>query len=334
MELFANTKIFFYLIAAALVISLFWRLGVLRKRAVLKVLFSKTNLALLTPPEMNARRRLKDILFLSGVLLLFIALAGLQWGKERRESVAVYSQAIIAVDVSLSMQAEDFKPNRIENAKTMLKMLFDDVAQERIGLIAFTSQAYMLCPITTDLNALKSLSEQLKTDMLPVVGTAIAPTIQLASRMLSPYSGIKALVLVTDGEDHNPKDIEQALAVARDAGIKIITVGIGTEEGELIPIKTPKGTEYKKDKSGKTVITKLDEKSLIHLASQTGGAYIKYTNAQQVADNIANQLRVLDKNLTKTTDTVIYKTRYQIPLALAIILIAGALCIPIRKGKI
>lgn len=334
MELFANIKIFFYLIATAFVIAFLWRIGFSRRQAVLKMLFSQSNLALLTPPEMKARRRLKDILFLSGVVLLFIALAGLQWGKEKRESVANYSQAIIALDVSLSMQAEDFKPNRLENAKTMLKMLLDDITQERLGLIAFTSQAYMICPITTDLNALKTLSEQLKTNMLPVEGTALSPTIQLASRMLSPYSGIKALVIVTDGEDHNPKDIEAALSVAREAGIKIITVGIGTEEGELIPIKTAKGTEYKKDKSGKTVITKLDEKSLINLASQTGGAYIKYTSAQQVADNIANQLRVLDKSLTKTTDTVIYKNRYQIPLALAIILIAGALCVPIRKGKI
>lgn len=334
MELFANTKIFFYLILTAIFVAVLWRIGSLRRKAVLNMLFSKTNFALLTPEGIKGRRLLKDILFLSGIFFLFLALAGLQWGKERRENVAAYSQAIIAVDVSLSMQAQDFKPNRLENAKTMLKMLFEDVAQERIGLIAFTSQSYMLCPITTDFNALKTLSEQLKINMLPVSGTAISPTIKLAARMLNPYGGVKALVLITDGEDHNPKDIEEALTVAREAGIKIITVGIGTAEGELIPIKTDKGTEYKKDRSGKTVLTKLDEKSLIDIAAKTGGAYIKYTNAQQVADNIANQLRVLDKSLTRTTDVVVYKTRYQIPLALAIILIAGALCLPIRKGKI
>ena len=334
MELFANPKIFFYLILTAILVAVLWRIGFLRCKAILNILFSKTNFALLTPAEVKGRRRLKDILFLSGIFFLFIALAGLQWGKERRENLATYSQAIIAVDVSLSMQAQDFKPNRLENAKMMLKMLFEDVTQERLGLIAFTSQAYMLCPITTDLNALKMLSEQLKINMLPVAGTAISPTIELAARMLEPYAGIKALVLITDGEDHNPKDITQTLSVAREAGIKIITVGIGTEEGELIPIKTDKGTEYKKDKSGKTVLTKLDEKSLIEIASKTGGAYIKYTNAQQVAENIANQLHILDKSLTKNTDVVVYKARYQIPLALAIILIMGALCLPIRKGKI
>ena len=334
MELFANTKIFLYLLLTALLVAILWRIGSLRRKSVLKVLFSKTNFALLTPSEFKIRRRLKDILFLSGVFFLFIALAGLQWGKERRESSANYSQAIIALDVSLSMQAEDFKPNRLENAKMMLKMLFEEVTQERLGLIAFTSEAYMLCPITTDLEALKNLSERLKINMLPVAGTAISPTIRLASRMLEPYAGIKALVLVTDGEDHNPQDIDETLSIAREAGIRIITVGIGSEEGELIPIKTAQGTVYKKDKSGKTVVTKLDEKSLINLASKTGGAYIKYTNAQQVADDIANQLRTLDKSLTRTTDTVIYKNRYQIPLALAIILIMGALCLPIRKGKI
>lgn len=334
MELFANVKIFFYLILTAILIAFFWRLGFLRRKSVLTMLFSTTNFTLLTPTEFKFRRRLKDILFLSGVFCLFIALAGPQWGKERRENVAVYSQAVIALDVSLSMQAQDFKPNRLANAKTMLKMLFEEITQERLGLIAFTSQAYMLCPITTDLNALKNLSEQLKINMLPITGTALSPTINLAARMLGPYSGVKALVLVTDGEDHNPQDIEDALKTAREAGIKIISVGIGTEEGELIPIKTSSGTEYKKDKTGKTVLTKLDEKTLIDLASKTGGAYIKYTSAQQVADSIAVQLRSLDKSLTKTTDTVIYKTRYQIPLALAIILIMGALCLPVRKGKI
>ena len=334
MELFANTKIFFYMALTAILVAVLWRIGFLRKRTVLNSLFSKTNFALLTPAEIRGRRLLKDILFLSGIFFLFIALAGLQWGKERRENVANYSQAIIAVDVSLSMQAQDFKPNRLENAKTMLKMLFEDITQERLGLIAFTSEAYMLCPITTDLNALKTLSERLKINMLPVAGTAISPTIKLAARMLSPYGGTKALVLITDGEDHNPKDIEEALTVARDAGIKIITVGIGTQEGELIPIKTDTGTEYKKDRSGKTVLTRLDEKSLIEIASKTGGAFIKYTSAQQVADNIANQLRVLDKSLSQSADVVVYKTRYQIPLALAIILIMGALCLPIRKGKI
>ncbi len=334
MELFANTKIFFYLTVTPILIAVIWRIGFLRGQYVLKLLFSKNNLARLTPHSLKIRRRLKDILFLSGVFFLFIALAGLQWGKERQENVANYSQAIIALDVSLSMQAQDFKPNRLENAKMMLKMLFEDITQERIGLIAFTSEAYMLCPITSDLNALKSLSERLKINMLPVAGTALAPTIKLAARMLKPYSGIKALVLVTDGEDHNPQDIEEVLSTAREAGIRIITVGIGTTEGELIPIQTANGTEYKKDKSGKTVLTKLDEKSLINLASQTGGAYIKYTTAQQVADDIANQLRTLDKNLMKTNNIVIYKSRYQIPLALAIILIMGALCIPLRKGKI
>ena len=134
MELFANTKIFFYLILTALLIAFFWRIGYLRRKAVLKILFSKTNFTLLTSPGFKVRRHIKDILFLSGIFCLFIALAGLQWGKERRESSANYSQAIIAMDVSLSMQAEDFKPNRLENAKMMLRMLFEEVAQERLGL--------------------------------------------------------------------------------------------------------------------------------------------------------------------------------------------------------
>ena len=196
------------------------------------------------------------------------------------------------------MLAQDFKPNRLESAKIMINMLLSQSLQERIGLVAFTSKAYLQCPITTDTLALKSLTQSFSTTTIPVQGTSLSAALELSAQMLAPYSGKKAVVLITDGEDHFPQDVQHALSVARENQINIIAIGIGNPEGELIPIQTPQGKEYKKDKQGNPVLTKLNEKVLKDFAQQTGGIYIRYTSEQKTATEILDQLDLLDK----TTD--------------------------------
>jgi len=334
MELFANLNVFAYLVLAALVLALLWYAGSKRKAKIKAALFSRQNYASLIPPGLLARRRLADILFLTGVFFLFIALAGPQWGREKVDIEAHYSQVVIAVDVSNSMLAQDIKPNRLENAKMMLSMFIENMANERLGIIAFTSQAFIQSPITTDTAALKTLAGALSTKLLPVQGTALAPAISLAAKMLEPYPGTKALLLITDGEGHDPQDIEAALKIARDNSIKIIAVGIGSKEGELIPEILPDGTKtYKKDKEGRAVLTKLDEETLIKIARATGGAYIKYISPQQVADEAAVLLTNLDKTAIQRNQGVIYTNRYQLALFPAFLLLLASILIPLRKVK-
>ncbi|MDR0952582.1 MAG: VWA domain-containing protein [Elusimicrobiota bacterium] len=333
MELFANNKVFFYLIITALIIALAWFLGQKRKRKILALLFNKANYLQLLGPYIKNRKKLVDILFLTGLFFLFIALAGPQWGRDKTIFNANYSQSVVALDTSASMLAEDIKPNRIESAKMMLSMLFENMTNERLGVIAFTSIAQLQAPITTDMDALKTLTAAITTNTLPVQGTALAPAVNLSARMLGSYGGKKALVLITDGEDHSPQDIQAALKTARDNDIKIITIGIGSIEGELIPLETPQGKTYKKDRDGKTVLTKLDENTLKSIASATGGVYIKYTTPQQVADEITLQLNALDKSTAQSLGRTGYKNRYQIPLFIAFILILCSILIPLRKVK-
>lgn len=333
MELFNSPSIFIYMIFTAALLGALWYLGAARGEKIKRALFSAENYAKLVPQELKFRRRLKDILFLSGLFFFFLALAGPQWGREKVDVEASYSQAVIAVDVSLSMLAEDVKPNRMAGAKTMLSMLIDNLARERVGIVAFTSKAFMQSPVTGDVGALKTLAQGLSVNMLPMPGTELAPAVNLAARMLAPYPGSKALVLVTDGEDHNPKDLQAALKTARDNDIKIIAVGIGSVDGELIPIKENGVKSYKKDKSGKTVLTKLDEKSLINLASSTGGAYIKFNGAQQTAEDIYRQMLMLDKSSSLVSGGVLYKNRYQIPLFIGFVLVLSSILIVLRKVK-
>lgn len=331
MELFADNIVFFYLIIAAFLVAVFWRAGLKRKQNVIKLLFSPENYKNLIPAVLQRRRKISDILFLSGLFFLFIAWAGPQWGREKLNVISNFSQAVIAVDVSSSMLADDVKPSRLASAKTMVTMLINDMLNERLGIIAFTSRAYLQCPITTDITALKTLASSLSVDMLPVQGTALAPALKLASQMLSPYSGKKALVMVSDGEDHEPQDVEEAVKTALENNIKIIAIGIGSEEGGLIPVNTTAGKSFKKDKEGKTVLTRLDEKALIALASATGGAYIKYTTAQQVSEEVAMQLASLDKSSSQGIKRAGYKNRYQIPLFIGFVLILSSILIPLRK---
>lgn len=333
MELFANIKIFVYMLLSAVVIAALWLYGSKRREKIISLIFSKQNFAALVPAELAKRRKLSDILFLSGVFFIFVALAGPQWGRQKVESYIDYSQTILAVDVSSSMAAEDVKPNRLTGAKTMLGMLVEGFKNQRAGVVAFTSRAFLQCPVTTDLSALQSLLSALNFNTLPVQGTSLAAAVKLSAKMLSPYPGKKALVLVTDGEDHKPQEVEAAVKSARDNNIKIIAVGIGSKEGELIPVTTSTGKSYKKDRDGKTVLTKLDEASLMSLASATGGVYIKYTTAQQTTDEISAQLAAMDKTSGKRSSGVVYKNRYQIPLFMGILLVLSSILIPLRKVK-
>ena len=251
------------------------------------------------------------------------------------QAEADFSQTIIAVDVSASMRARDVKPDRLASAKNMLRMLISHLPNNRIGLIAFTSQAFVQCPITTDDDALKYFISSLQPDMLPVAGTSLSAPVKLAAHMLAKYPGQKGLILLTDGEDHSPEELKEAQQIAQKEGIRIIAIGIGTAQGELIPQRTDingQVLEYKKDKDGKTVVTKLDEKSLAELAAATQGIYIHYTNPSQVAARVEEAVRDLDRSQSTISARAGYKNRYQIPLALAVLCFALWLALPWRRS--
>lgn len=330
MELFAHPIYLFYFLAAAgLTALVFWAGGKLKRRAV-GALFGPAAYEKLTRglPPANPWR---TVLFFLAEFFLFAALAGPQWGTEIIEAQGAFAQTVIAVDVSASMRARDLRPDRLDNAKNMLRMLVSNLKEERIGIIAFTSQAYIQCPITTDADALQHFISALRPDMLPVNGTSLAAPVALAARMLAKYPGQKALILLTDGEDHSPQELASAQQTAVKNGIRVIAIGIGTKEGTLIPAQTDAAgnvAEYKKDKQGNTVVSKLDEKTLAELARATDGAYISYTSPAKVAAKVEESLRGLDKTLSGAVKRAAYKNRYQVPLALAMLCLAGYLLWP------
>ncbi len=335
MELFEQPIYFLYFLGTLVAIAVVFWLGKNLKSRIIGKLFAPQAYQRLLGGE-DLFKKLKVILFISAVFFLFSALAKPQWGLEIVKAEGNFIQTVIAIDVSASMRARDVQPDRLTSAKNMLRMLITHLKKERIGLIAFTSQAYIQCPITTDEEALKYFISSLHTDMMPSAGTSLAAPVKLASHMLAKYPGKKALILLTDGEDHEAQEIKEAQTVAQKEGIKIIAIGIGTPQGELIPQRTDvsgKVLEYKKDRSGKTIVTKLDEKSLASLASATEGVYIKYTTPAQVAEKVEQAMRNLDRSRSATSSRSGYKNRYQIPLAMAILCLAACLLLPYKPKQ-
>ena len=332
MELFEQPVYFLYFFGTLAAVGVVFWLGNKIKSRLVSALFGPVAYRRLIGAEAPFKK-LKAALFILALFFLFTALAKPQWGLEIVKAEGNFIQAVIAIDVSASMRARDVQPDRLTSAKNMLRMLISHLKNERIGLIAFTSEAFVQCPITTDEEALKYFISSLQTDMIASGGTSLAAPVKLAAHMLSKYPGKKALILLTDGEDHEPQELQEAQAAAQKEGIKIIAIGIGTPQGELIPQKTDVSgriLEYKKDRTGKTVVTKLDEKSLAALAAATEGMYIKYTTPAQVAEKVEEAMRNLDRSRSAAQARAGYKNRYQIPLALAILCLAGYLLLPCK----
>ncbi len=335
MQLFEQPIYWIYAIVALAVLGVVYWLGKSLKKHTVSVLFGPTAYARLSDGG-DAWQPLKTALFFCAVLFAFAALARPQWGLEIVKAEGDFAQAVIAVDVSASMRARDVHPDRLDSAKNMLRMLITHLQNERIGLIAFTSKAYIQCPITTDEDALKYFISTLQPDMLPVAGTSLAAPVKLAAHMLAKYPGKKALVILTDGEDHTPEELKEAQNIAQKEGIRIIAIGIGTQEGELIPQRTDvsgRVLEYKKDREGKTVVSKLDQQSLAALAQATQGVYIQYTTPSQVASKVEESVKDLDRSRSVSSSRARYKNRYQIPLTLAVFCLALALALPFRPKR-
>jgi Ca-activated chloride channel family protein len=269
-----------------------------------------------------ARRRLRGLLYFIALGLLGFAAAGPQWGVELSPVTDLKGNVVIAVDASLSMGARDFKPDRLSNARLLLGAIAEKFADYRIGVVAFAGQAYVQCPLTTDQDAISYFASALRPGMLPEQGTDFSEVIETTLAMLSRYGGQKVLVLVTDGEDHSA-GLPTALKAAAAQNLKIFTIGIGSPEGELVPMTDSSGNtlEYKKDKRGKTVVSKLDETALVKIAAETGAAYLRYTDPDAAAEAVRSSVAALDLEKSKGKGRSGYKNRYQWPLAVALVLL-------------
>jgi tetratricopeptide (TPR) repeat protein len=249
---------------------LYWRNKNIRK-------FGNPELILSMMPDFSQfRKNLKFILLLLASLFIILAIAGPQFGSKltevRREGVEI----IVALDISNSMLAEDVKPNRLERAKQELSLLLDKLNNDRIGLIIFAGEAYTQIPITNDYLSAKMFLSGISTQMITKQGTDIGAAIQLALRSFDSRSQAgKAIVIISDGENHEG-GVSEAIKKANKMGIKIFSVGMGTNQGGRIPVGTSTlNRDYHRDREGNFVITRMNEAMLMEIASKGGGEYYR-----------------------------------------------------------
>ena len=320
---FGQAEYLWYAFLAAIGLGIFYLwaykvrsriLGRVADKALLKDLLSSLDLR---------RKYLKSFLLSLGLVLCLLSLArpqgGFQWQEVKRKGLDI----LIALDTSKSMLAQDLKPSRIERSKLAIRDLVKYLKGDRIGLIAFSGSAFLQCPLTVDYGGFLLSLENIDTDIIPKGGTNLASAISEAIRSYAAgEKKYKVLVIITDGEDHKGNALSAAVE-AKKEGIAVFCVGIGSREGELIPLKTQDGQiSFLKDRQGNVVKSRLDETLLQKIALTTGGSYVRSSPTEFGLELLYRErLSKLEKRELEGKLAKHYEERFQIPLALAFLLL-------------
>lgn len=311
---------------------LFWILLIRRKRNI-KQLGDAQLVQTLMPSQSNFKLWIKFILLNLSYFFLVLGLANPQIGSKLEEVERKGVDLVIALDVSNSMLAEDIKPNRLERAKRAISQLIDRLEGDRIGIVVFAGKAYMQLPITSDYSAAKLFLSTIDTEIVPTQGTSIGQAIDLSLTAFKDNKYEKAIVVITDGEDHDDNPVD-ASKNALELGIKVYAIGIGLPEGAPIPeFENGQAVGYKKDIKGKTVITKLDELTLQKIASAGGGIYVRANNTSAGLNQVFEEISKMEKQRYETKMFSDYEDRYQYFIALALFLLVLELLIFERKSR-
>ncbi len=313
---FANGEMLYLLIAVPVLAAVYALAARRRKRLVAR--FGNPELVRSLMPDFSRGRiRLKAALFITAFALLALAAARPQFGSKLREEKSRGVEMMLAVDVSNSMLAEDFEPNRLERTKHAIGRLFDGLQQERVGLVVFAGEPKVQLPITSDYRMAQAFAKRISPSLVGEQGTAIGKALQQAMLAFSSQSEkSRVIVLITDGENHEDDALEAA-RMAKEQGIRIYTIGIGTPEGAPIRI----GGDFVKDERGEMVVSKLDERTLEQIASITDGAYVRATKQSIGLDEIVKSINDMEKSDLSTVRFEEYNEQYQYLVAAALLLL-------------
>jgi Ca-activated chloride channel family protein len=274
---------------------------------------------------------LKFMFFALALAAVIVASANLQKPGAMDDIQRKGVDVVIAIDVSKSMLAEDIKPNRLERARQLVYKLMDQLPNDRVGLVLFAGRAYLQMPLTTDHGAARMYIQQAGPEVVPTQGTIISEALRASnSAFNSKERKFKSIVLISDGEDHDPQAVPLAQQLAGD-GVMINTVGIGSAEGA--PIMDPTTNEYKKDENGNTVVSRLNEAELQQLAGATKGIYVKLNEVDDAVNAITKQLSTIESTVLDDNAFKNYKNYFQWFLAFAFVLLMAEFFLPERKLK-
>ena len=309
---FAHPEYLYLLLVVPAMVLAFWLFTRMRSTATRRFT-SPAIFHRLAERASGTRRMMKFLLLVFAASLLVVGLANPQIGTRleevKQEGVDIY----IALDVSLSMKAEDIKPSRLEKAKLELRYLIGRLAGDRVGLIVFAGEAFTQFPLTTDYSAANLFVDIIDVNSVPVPGTAIGDAIDRALESFDfKDPTTKVLVIMTDGENTEGDAVEAAQEAAKK-GVLLYTIGLGSPSGAPIPVYNTSGlqVDFKRDRVGNVVVSKLDEPGLEHIAEIGSGKYFRGTNSQDELDEIYKSINALQKREFGVKQFTDYESRYQ-----------------------
>ncbi len=331
---FAHPELLWLLALLPLLVVLFMVAMQLRRRRLARF-GTLSTLEELMPDVSNGRVVLKFLLFLSSLFFLILAAARPQFGSKLLEEKSEGIEMMLVVDVSNSMLAEDFAPNRLERTKYAINKLFEGMKQDRVGLVVFAGEPKVQLPITSDYRMAKAFARKIDPSLVSVQGTAVGKALEQALLSFSgetvdaenPHS--RVIILITDGENHE----DDAIAVAERAaemGIRIYTIGIGTPEGAPISI----GGDFIRDEQGEMVVSKLNEEMLQQLADMTGGLYVRSTLQSIGLEEIVESIEAMEKTSLSTVRFEEYNEQYPLLVAIALVLLLVELLLLDRRNPL
>lgn len=322
---------YLYLLAALPLIAILrW---VLERKQLkrLKLFGDPTLLRHLMPDVSKMRPVVKFWMLLAAMALIIVMMARPQMGTRISHEKRTGIESIIAMDISNSMLAEDVTPSRLDRTKMMVENLVDNFTDDKIGLIVFAGDAFVQLPITSDYVSAKMFLSEIEPSLIATQGTDIATAINMAASSFTQQQGVgKAIIVITDGEDHEGGALEAAKA-AKKKGMRVYVLGVGSDKGAPIPLGNG---DYMKDRTGNTVMTKLNEEMCRQIAEAGGGAYIHVDNNTNAQRQLDSELAKLSKKEMQSTIYSDYDEQFQAFGIIAIILLILEICILESKNPI
>lgn len=330
---FENTVFLWALLLIPLLAGLYW-LAQFRSRKKLLKWGDEHLISSLMPLASRPKKNWKFIIYLLALTSVIFVIARPQFGSKLTETKRKGVELMIGLDVSNSMLAEDIQPNRLESAKRAISKLVEELENDKIGLVVFAGDAYIQLPMTTDFGAAKLFLSSVNTQIVPRQGTSIGAAIDLAAKSFTPEADkSKAIIIITDGENHEEGAIESAKA-AMEKDIVVHTIGMGLAKGAPIPVLTQYGQkDFRKDHEGNVIVSKLDENLLREVASAGNGIYIRASTANAGLKTLFDEINKMEKQEIEARVYSEYEEQFQYIVVLAIFLLVLELIILERKNR-
>lgn len=303
-----------------------------RKRKAIQKFGDPELIGNLMPDASRHRPDVKFTFVLAAIGLFAVLLARPQFGSKLETVKRQGVEVMIALDISNSMLAEDVQPSRLEKAKRLVAQLVDRMQNDKVGMIVFAGDAFTQLPITSDYISAKMFLESIEPSLITKQGTAIAAAINLASRSFTPQEGVgRAIIVITDGENHEG-GVSEAIKNVTDKGIQVNVLGVGMPDGAPIPIE---GTnDYRRDREGNVIVTRLNEPMCQEIAKEGKGIYVRVDNTNNAQRAISKEIDKMAKSDVETQVYTEFNEQFQAVAWLILLLLMVEMLITERKNPL